>query len=98
MLAYTHSVDSIEIHADLAAGAARTLAGLGDARVSGETGDALAREYDAAYAVGVWEGARRARTVAPLTPDLTSWPRPSRYERRRGDGSDRSTPGTPTPG
>jgi mycofactocin system glycosyltransferase len=53
---------------------------------------------DAAYAVGVWEGAWRARTVAPLAPDLTSWPRPSRYERRRGDGSDRSTPGTPTPG
>jgi protein-L-isoaspartate(D-aspartate) O-methyltransferase len=45
------SVDSIEIHADLAAGAARALAGIGAARVSVETGDALAREYDTAYEV-----------------------------------------------
>jgi len=53
---------------------------------------------DAAYAIGVWQGARRSRTAAPLVPDLTSWPRPSRYERRRGGGSGPSTPGTPTPG
>ncbi|MBM4219100.1 MAG: protein-L-isoaspartate O-methyltransferase [Gammaproteobacteria bacterium] len=47
----TGSVDSIEIHADLAAGAARALVDLGSARVSVETGDALAREYDAAYEI-----------------------------------------------
>lgn len=38
---------------------------------------------DVAYGAGVWRGARAARTVAPLVPDLTSWPRPSRYERAR---------------
>jgi protein-L-isoaspartate(D-aspartate) O-methyltransferase len=47
----TGSVDSIEIHADLAAGAARTIGELGVSRVAIETGDALAREYDAAYEV-----------------------------------------------
>jgi protein-L-isoaspartate(D-aspartate) O-methyltransferase len=47
----TGSVDSIEIHADLAAGAARAIGDLGISRVSVETGDALAREYDAAYEV-----------------------------------------------
>ncbi len=50
---------------------------------------------DAAYAVGVWHGAWRARTIAPLVPDLTSWPAPSRYERRRADGSDRHSRRTP---
>jgi hypothetical protein len=38
---------------------------------------------DAAYGVGLWWGAVEHRTVAPLTPDLTSWPRASRYDRRR---------------
>jgi mycofactocin system glycosyltransferase len=38
---------------------------------------------DAAYGVGVWEGCVRERTFEPLRPDLTSWPRPSRYERTR---------------
>ena len=47
----TGSADSIEIHADLAAGARRALADIGGARVSVETADALAREYDAAYEV-----------------------------------------------
>ena len=47
----TGSVDSIEIFADLAANAARKLGDQGVARVSVETGDALAREYDAAYEV-----------------------------------------------
>ena len=47
----TGSVDSIEIHADLAAGAARATGELGISRVAIETGDALAREYDAAYEV-----------------------------------------------
>ena len=47
----TGSVDSIEIHADLAAGAARAIAAQGISRVSIETGDALAREYAAAYEV-----------------------------------------------
>ena len=45
----TGSVDSIEIHADLAAGAARAIGELGISRVAIETGDALARDYDAAY-------------------------------------------------
>ena len=45
----TGSVDSIEIHADLAAGATRALGELGIARVAVETGDALAREYAAGY-------------------------------------------------
>lgn len=47
----TGSVDSLEIHADLAAGAARALGGQGIARVAVETADALAREYDAAYEI-----------------------------------------------
>src|SRR5262245_25297220 len=45
----TGSVDSIEIQADLAAGAARVIGELGIARVAVETGDALAREYAASY-------------------------------------------------
>ena len=53
----TGSVDSIEIHADLAAGAVRTISELGISRVSVETGDALAREFDAAYEVVAVTGA-----------------------------------------
>jgi mycofactocin glycosyltransferase len=34
---------------------------------------------DMAYSAGVWVGSLRARTAEPLVPDLTSWPRPSRY-------------------
>jgi protein-L-isoaspartate(D-aspartate) O-methyltransferase len=45
----TGSVDSIEIHADLAAGAARAIGEQGIARVTVETGDALARDFDAGY-------------------------------------------------
>lgn len=45
----TGSVDSIEIHADLAAGAARALGEQGIARVTVETGDALARDFAAGY-------------------------------------------------
>lgn len=45
----TGSVDSIEIHADLAATAARTIGELGISRVSIETGDALAREPGGEY-------------------------------------------------
>lgn len=41
---------------------------------------------DAAYGLGVWQGALAARTTAPLRPDLTSWPAPSRYDRSRGAG------------
>ncbi len=37
---------------------------------------------DTAYGWGVWEGAAAARTIAPLLPDLTSWPRTKRHERR----------------
>ena len=47
----TGSVDSIEIHADLAAGAARAIGEAGISRVSVETGDALTRDFDAAYEV-----------------------------------------------
>jgi protein-L-isoaspartate(D-aspartate) O-methyltransferase len=47
----TGSVDSIEIHADLAAGAARALGDQGVARVSVETGDALARNFEPAYEI-----------------------------------------------
>jgi mycofactocin glycosyltransferase len=39
---------------------------------------------DASYGVGVWEGVVRERTADPLVPDLTSWPSPGTYERRRG--------------
>lgn len=42
---------------------------------------------DLAYGLGLWQGAWRERTAAPLLPDLTSWPRPSRYERHHGDGA-----------
>jgi mycofactocin glycosyltransferase len=38
---------------------------------------------DAAYGVGVWEGVWRERTLAPLVPDLTSWPASGRYDRGR---------------
>jgi mycofactocin system glycosyltransferase len=38
---------------------------------------------DAAYGTGLWLGALDRRTAAPLLPDLTSWPRPSRYDRHR---------------
>ena len=47
----TGSVDSIEIHEELAAGAARAIGDAGISRVNVETGDALAREFDAAYEV-----------------------------------------------
>ncbi len=38
---------------------------------------------DVAYGAGVWAGVGRERTLAPLLPDLTSWPRASRYEQHR---------------
>jgi mycofactocin system glycosyltransferase len=38
---------------------------------------------DAAYGAGVWVGCLRAGSFEALTPDLTSWPRPSRYESRQ---------------
>jgi mycofactocin glycosyltransferase len=41
---------------------------------------------DTAYGAGLWLGAWEARTTEPLRPDLTSWPRPSRYERERRGG------------
>jgi protein-L-isoaspartate(D-aspartate) O-methyltransferase len=53
----TGSVDSIEIHAELAAGAARAIGEQGISRVSIETGDALARDYPAAYEVVAITGA-----------------------------------------
>jgi len=47
----TGSVDSLEIHAELAAGAARALAEQGIARVSIETADALTRDYSPVYEI-----------------------------------------------
>jgi protein-L-isoaspartate(D-aspartate) O-methyltransferase len=47
----TGSVDSLEIHADLAAGAARAIGEQGIARVSVEAADALARDFEAAYEI-----------------------------------------------
>lgn len=47
----TGSVDSIEIHADLAAGAARAIEAAGISRVSIERADALARDYGPDYQV-----------------------------------------------
>jgi hypothetical protein len=38
---------------------------------------------DGAYSVGLWRGAIERHTAAPLLPDFSSWPRPSRYARRR---------------
>ncbi len=58
------SVDSIEIHAELAARAARALGDQGVARVSIETGDALAREYEAAYEVVAVTGSLPAASRA----------------------------------
>jgi protein-L-isoaspartate(D-aspartate) O-methyltransferase len=47
----TGAVDTIEIFPDLAEAASRTVAELGIGRVSVETGDAMAREFDTAYEV-----------------------------------------------
>ncbi|MGH8198342.1 MAG: protein-L-isoaspartate O-methyltransferase family protein [Steroidobacteraceae bacterium] len=47
----TGMVDSIEIHADLAAAAVRSMEDLGVARVAVATGDALQREFGARYEV-----------------------------------------------
>jgi mycofactocin system glycosyltransferase len=38
---------------------------------------------DGSYSVGVWRGAVESRSLEPLLPDLTSWPKPSRYDRGR---------------
>ncbi len=65
------AVDSIEIHADLAAGAARVIAEQGIARVSIETGDAFQRDFNAAYEVVAITGSlpapepRFERALAP---------------------------------
>jgi protein-L-isoaspartate(D-aspartate) O-methyltransferase len=53
----TGSVDSIEIHADLAAGAARAIGEQAISRISIEAGDAFTREFDAAYEVVAITGA-----------------------------------------
>jgi protein-L-isoaspartate(D-aspartate) O-methyltransferase len=45
------AVDSVEIHADLAAGAARALDALGISQVKIETADAFQREFEARYEV-----------------------------------------------
>ena len=76
----TGSVDSIEIHADLAAGAARAIGELGISRVAIETGDALAREYDAAYEVVAVTGSL-ARAGPP--PGARARGRRPTFRRRR---------------
>jgi mycofactocin system glycosyltransferase len=38
---------------------------------------------DVSYGAGLWVGAWRERTLAPLRPDFTSWPQPRRYDRAR---------------
>ncbi len=53
----TGAVDTIELHADLAASAARAIAEQGITRISVETGDGLARDFNAAYEVVVVTGA-----------------------------------------
>ena len=47
----TGSVDSIEIHADLAGRAARAIGSAGISRVTVEAGDALSRDFDPVYEV-----------------------------------------------
>ncbi len=44
---------------------------------------------DVAYGAGVWAGCARQRTIAPLVPDLTSWPN-ERRRRPQGPGGDSS--------
>jgi len=53
----TGAVDSIEIYADLAAAAVRAIGDAGIPRITVDTGDALAREFDAAYEVVAVTGA-----------------------------------------
>lgn len=40
---------------------------------------------DVAYSTGVWMGCARARTLEPITPELTAWPTPNRYSRWRAE-------------
>jgi mycofactocin system glycosyltransferase len=40
---------------------------------------------DAAYGTGVWAGALAERTADPLRPELTRWPRPTRYSAWRAE-------------
>lgn len=49
---------------------------------------------DVAYGTGVWVGAWRARTMEPLRPDLTSWPKPGRYRRWRAERQPTATRST----
>jgi len=44
---------------------------------------ALRLADDVAYSAGVWVGSVRAGTFEPLLPEVTSWPKPSRYSRWR---------------
>jgi len=44
---------------------------------------ALRLADDVAYGTGVWVGSLRAGTLEPLLPEVTSWPKPSRYSRWR---------------
>ncbi|HET8690843.1 MAG TPA: protein-L-isoaspartate O-methyltransferase [Steroidobacteraceae bacterium] len=57
----TGSVDTIEIHAELAATAARALGSQGIARVSVETGDAFARDFPSGYELIAVTGSLPAR-------------------------------------
>jgi protein-L-isoaspartate(D-aspartate) O-methyltransferase len=53
----TGAVDSIELYADLAAAAVLAIGDAGIPRITVDTGDALAREFDAAYEVVAVTGA-----------------------------------------
>lgn len=48
---------------------------------------------DAAYGAGLWRGAIARRSPAALLPDLTSWPRRTRYARRSAAGPERAGDG-----
>ena len=50
---------------------------------------------DLAYGTGVWRGMVAAHTVAPIVPDLTSWPGRGAYETRAS--ASRAAAGTPDP-
>ena len=49
---------------------------------------ALRLADDVAYGAGVWVGSVRAGTLEPLLPEVTSWPKPSRYSRWRNGERD----------
>ncbi len=45
--------------------------------------DPMATPTDLAYGWGVWQGMARTRSIAPIVPELSSWPARGRRARRR---------------